>query len=38
MLPPIPRLPVGELGVEGSGTSTLLVGLCLGREEEEEGE
>lgn len=30
------RLPVGVVGVVGMGTSTLLVGLCLGREEEGE--
>lgn len=30
------RLPVGVVGVEGMGTSTLLVGLCLGKEEEGE--
>ncbi len=30
------RLPVGVVGVVGMGTSTLLVGLCLGKEEEGE--
>lgn len=35
-VPPMLRLPVGVVGEEGMGTSTLLVGLCLGREEEGE--
>lgn len=35
-LPPTLRLPIGDVGVVGRGTLVFLVGIGLGKEEDEE--